>query len=241
MIFYVTNRSEVDDTVYYDLVVDGVTVLKRESYMTIFNHLLTHMADTDLYRYSEQPNDDDPDPDLTGLHLRMTHVLRQAQIAAMAPEACVRCEGETTWIGYCDIQPYFTYPLQHTFFLQCRQCGYYVQTGFANGDIWQTDSSQALMQNRAPWVRTASDPFIRNGTLRVSSRVGANYMGRLNLDGHEYHCGEPITVYDQQRGSWRDGRIEYGDNWYFTSNDGYPDLQLRQGMRARRRAGGYGR
>lgn len=243
MLYHVTNFKETEDSACYDLLLDGKPVLEQVSYMDAFTYALANMADTDLFQYSEclQVEKDDDKP-VTGQELRTTHVQRQAQIAAMDQQPCLRCEGVTTWIGYCDLQPRrWKRVLEHTFFMQCRDCGYYVQIGFANGDTWQADSYQRVMQDRHPWVRVAPDPFQRNGTLRVTSRVGENYMGRLNLDGHEYHCGEPIEVFDQELNRWREGRVEYGDNWYFIGADDYRDIDLQQGMRARRRASGYAR
>lgn len=240
--YHVTNCQEIEDSTRFDLLVDGQAVLQHVGFMGAFAYLLQHMTDTDLYRYSEHPEDEreEDERDLTGLHLRATHAFRQAQLVTMDHRACLRCGGETTWIGYCDILPYGPHEeTQQTFFMQCRECGYYVQVGFANGDNWQADTYEEVMQNRVPWVRTVPDPFVRGGTLRVTSRQGENDMGRLNLDGHEFHCGEPITIYDQDSEAWRDGRVEYGDNWYFIGRDDYADVDLRQGMRARRRKSGY--
>ncbi len=242
-LFHVTNRQEVEDSTRFDLLVDDQAILQQVSYMETFYYLLHHMADTDLYRYSEHPEDEHEEQEkvLTGLHLRATYAYRQVQLAAMDHQPCLRCGGETSWIGYYDILPYAWHTTtQHTFFCQCRECGYYVQVGFENGDTYQAETHREVMQDRNPWVRTAPDPFVRSGTLRVTSRDNVNYMGRLNLNGHEFHCGEPITIYDQNNECWRDGRVEYGDTWYFIDADD-AIVDLRQGMCAQRRKSGYDR
>lgn len=233
--FLLTNYRETSDTVLFDLLKDGAMLKQKTTYMQAFHYLLDSMGDDDHYRYYECQEEPEGET-LTGAQLRATHRERQVEIASLLSLPCVRCKGETTWIGYCDIYSSAWHnELQKTFFSQCGSCGYYRQIGFADGDDWQTDSYQALMQNRVPWVRVADDPFQRNGTLRITSCTHVNPMGRVNLDGHEYHCGEGITVYDRVHDLWRDGRVEYGDGWYFTGADGLADIDLRVGTLARKR------
>jgi hypothetical protein len=244
--FCLTNRRETEDSVRFDLLLGRQPLLQQVIYMKAFNYLLEHMADDDLYQEREDlvsGDDNDDSVEKTGKQLRAIHAERVAQIATMPQLPCVRCDGATTWIGYCDIAPYGPYQLQHTFFLQCQVCGLYRQIGFQNQDDWRGETYRQLMQDRIPFVRTARDPFLRNDTLRVTTRNDPNPMGRVNLNGYEFSTGEGITIYDQDAEEWRDGRIEYGysdhdsdvGHWYFTSQDGGPDLVLKQGMKARMR------
>lgn len=248
--FFLTNRREVEDSARYDLRVDGQLVLQHVTFMKAFTYVLDHIGLTDMYQYQES-NDgsDDDDRKLSGKQVLQTHTERRDELANRPHEFCTRCGEATKWIGYCDIHPYGPYSLQHTFFMQCGTCGLYRQVGFENQDDWKGETYRHLMQERIPFVRTARDPFQHNGTLRGTSRSAQNPMGRMNLDGHEFYTGEPISVYDQEAEAWRDGRIEfaygYADDvfeqeqlrkqgyWYFIGNDDEPDLSLKQGMKAR--------
>jgi hypothetical protein len=233
--YQLTNRRETEDSVRFDLEVRGGCVLQQVMFMTIFHYVLQEMDDADLYQ--EKDEDGEEEKPLTGAALRAMHVQEQAQLAAMPHMPCVRCEGPTAWIGYQVIAPYGPKPLQHTYFSQCGQCGLYRQVGFANGDDWKSETYRNLMQERAPFVRTARDPFLRNDTLRVTTRDVHNFMGRVNLNGYEFNTGERISIYDQDLEAWRDGWIQFGyedqDQWYFTSRDGAPDVVLKMGMKAK--------
>lgn len=231
--FTLTNRRVTEDSARFDLLVNGQLLLQQVVFMRAFRHVLKHMADEDRYRYQEhlQGEDDEDIVECSGAELRMIHTERLDYIATLPQLPCTRCGEATTVIGYCDIQPYGPYQLQRTIFLQCGHCGQYRQVGFQNQDDWIAHSYRQLMQERIPFVRVARDPFVRNGTARVTSRSTVNPMGRVNVDGRELHNGDGISVYDQEEETWRAGRIESDDDgWYFTSGDGLPDLPLRQGM-----------
>ena len=239
--YLVTNRKETENSVRFDLLADGKPLMQCVTFMNAFTYLLENVGAWDFYSYQESNDGSDEDKaQLTGAQLTHTHAQRKMQIMAMTQDTCKRCTGPTTWIGYCDIQPYGAYGLQNTFYMQCNVCGLYRQVGFANKDDWTGESYRHLMQNRIPFVRTARDPFIRNGTLRITSRSDFNPMGRVNLDGYEFETGNRIILYDQDAEEWREGRIEYApeedDNghWYFLPNDDGSDLVLKQGMLAKR-------
>lgn len=231
--FLLTNRRETEDSARFDLLVDDRPVLQQVIFMRAFRHLLEHMADGDRYRYQEHLQGDDEEDivECSGAELRAIHAERLDDIMNLPQSPCTRCGEATTVIGYCDIRPYGPYQLQHTIFMQCGYCGQYRQVGFQNQDDWISHSYRQLMQERIPFVRVTRDPFIRNSTVRVTSRSTLNPIGRVNVDGRELHNGEGISVYDQEEEMWRVGRIESSDDgWYFTSHDELPDLPLRQGM-----------
>lgn len=233
--FLLTNRREVGDSVRFDLLVDGQRAMQQVIFMKAFRYLLKNMGDMDTYQEHSQGDEDEDIVLQTGAELRRIHGERQDSIATLPQLPCERCGEATTYIGYCDIHPYGPYQLQKTFFMQCGFCGLYRQVGFQNRDDWKGYTYRELMQERIPFVRVARDPFVRNGTLRVTSRSTLNPIGRLNLDGWEYHHGEGISIYDQEEEAWRDGRVESDDDgWYFTSRDGGSDVPLRQGMLAKR-------
>ena len=234
--FTLTNRRETEDSVRFDLLANGQPLLLQVIYMKAFRYVLKHMADDDRYRYQEHISGDDEEDivEHSGAELRAIHAERLDYIKTLPQLPCTRCGEATVYIGYCDIQPYGPYQLQRTLFLQCVFCGLYRQIGFQNQDDWLGYTYRELMQNRIPFVRVARDPFIRNHTVRVTSRSTLNPIGRVNLDGVELHNGYGITIYDQEEEDWREGRIESDDEgWYFTSGDGGPDVALRQGMLAR--------
>jgi hypothetical protein len=231
--FLLTNRCETEDSVRFDLLSDGQTILQQVTFMKAFNHVLEHMADEDRYRYQEHiAGDEDEDiVEYSGAQLRAIHHERQEHMATLPQLPCTRCGEATVYIGYCNIEPYGPYRLQQTLFLQCGFCGLYRQIGFQNQDDWLGHTHKQLMQDRIPFVRVAHDPFIRNGTVRVTNRTTLNPIGRVNLDGEELHNRDGISIYDQEEETWRVGRIESDRHgWYFTSRDGGDDLPLRQGM-----------
>jgi hypothetical protein len=233
--FLITHRQETKDSVRFDLLVDDHLVLEQVIFMKAFHYVVEHTGAWDAYCH-QKSNDSEDSMEMTGAELTQTHAERQAQIAMKPQEPCKRCDGPTTWIGYSDIAPYGPYPYQQTFFMQCQVCGFYRQIGFYNQDDWTGETYKELMQGRVPFVRVVRDPFVRSDTLRVTSRSELNPMGRLNLNGYEFHTRESICIYDQDAEEWRDGRVEYdprNTTWFFTSYDGGPDIVLRQGMKAR--------
>lgn len=140
---------------------------------------------------------------------------------------CRRCLATTRLIGIYDLAPRGRIQeIQHTIMYQCPSCGYYRQTGFADGDDWAGEklSFRTL-------VRLFPDPFVRTGRLRMTYEGGGR---RFNLDGESLYTGQVFDVFLD--GAYRRGRVEIGDGdrFYFLFSGGSrPEIILLPGMLAR--------